>query len=64
MKKFFENIIIILIYALMFYLLIDVAHPNLTWRQYIGYSLILSVFAGLINNLEGVLRELLGNKDK
>ena len=31
-------------------------------KQIIGYSLILGFFAGLINNIERVLRELFKNK--
>lgn len=63
MKKFLENIIGIIIYAIIFFVFIFIAHPSLTYGQYIGYSLILGFFAGIINNLERALRELLENKN-
>lgn len=58
MKKFLENIVGIIIYGLIFFVFIFIAHPDLTFGQYVGYSLILGFFAGIINNLERVMREL------
>lgn len=56
--KFFENVFGILVYALVFLLFIGIANPSLSIREYIGYALILGFFAGMINNIERVLREL------
>jgi hypothetical protein len=48
----------------VFIIILLYAEPALTGRQIIGYSLILSFFAGLINNIERVLRELFKNKEE
>ena len=42
--------------------LLGIALPTLSTREYVGYSLILGFFAGLLNNLERVLRELFEKK--
>lgn len=54
----------IIIYTVVFIIILFYAEPTLTDRQIIGYSLILGFFAGLINNIERVLRELFKNKEE
>jgi hypothetical protein len=61
--KFLENVLGILVYALVFILFLGIANPTLSTREYIGYALILGFFAGMINNIERVLRELFDKKD-
>ena len=56
--KFLENMAGICIYALIFCFLLGIACPDMSTREYIGYSFILGFFAGAINNIERVLREL------
>ena len=56
--KFMENMAGICIYALIFCFLLGIACPSMSVREYIGYSYILGFFAGAINNIERVLREL------
>lgn len=56
--RFLENAMVFFLYAAIFCLLLGIALPTLSTREYIGYSLILAFFAGLLNNLERVLREL------
>ena len=46
----------------MFIVFIGIAMPNLTMREYVGFALILGFFAGMINNIERVLRELFDKK--
>lgn len=61
--KFLENVLGILVYAIVFALFLGIANPTLSVREYIGYALILGFFAGMINNIERVLRELFDKKD-
>ena len=61
--KFLENALGILVYALVFALFLVIANPTLSEREYIGYALILGFFAGMINNIERVLRELFDKED-
>lgn len=56
--KFLENVIGILVYTVLFIVFIGITNNTLTIREYIGYALILGFFAGMINNIERVLREL------
>ena len=60
--KFLENMMGIAIYAIVFILLLGIAMPNLSTREYVGFGCILGFFAGLINNIERVLRELFDKK--
>jgi hypothetical protein len=62
--KFLDNMLSIIIYTVVFIIILLYAEPALTGRQIIGYSLILGFFAGLINNIERVLRELFKNKEE
>ena len=62
--KFLDNMLSIIIYTVVFMVILLYAEPALTDRQIIGYSLILGFFAGLINNIERVLRELFKNKEE
>ena len=57
-NKVLGNVLGILIYTLMFILFLGIANPTLSTREYVGYALILGFFAGIINNIERVLREL------
>jgi hypothetical protein len=52
----------IIVYGIVFIVLLSYAEPSMSGRQIIGYSLILGFFAGLINNIERVLRELFEKK--
>ena len=61
--RFLDNAFSMALYTLVFLVLLFCAEPSLSGRQYIGYSLILGFFAGLINNIERVLRELFKNKE-
>ena len=56
--RFCKNVTGLLLYALLFCLFLGIAIPALSAREYVGYSLILGFFAGLINNVERVMREL------
>lgn len=56
--KFLENVMGIIVYTVLFIVFIGIANNTLTTREYIGYALILGFFAGMINNIERVLREL------
>lgn len=48
----------IIVYTVLFIVFIGIANNTLTTRECIGYALILGFFAGMINNIERVLREL------
>lgn len=48
------------IYSLVFCFLIGIVGVTLSTREVVGYSLMLGFFAGSINNIERVLRELFG----
>ena len=61
--RFLDNAIVFFLYAAIFCLLLGIALPTLSTREYIGYSLILAFFAGLLNNLERVQRELFEKKE-
>lgn len=61
--RFLDNAIVFFLYAVTFCLLLGIALPTLSTREYIGYSLILGFFAGLLNNLERVMRELFEKED-
>ncbi len=60
--KFLDNMMSIIVYSIVFIALLSYAEPSMSGRQIIGYSLILGFFAGLINNIERVLRELFEKK--
>ena len=57
-NRFLGNVMDILIYAIVFAILLGIAMPTLSTREYIGFGCILGFFAGSINNVERVLREL------
>lgn len=61
--RFCVNAGVLLSYAAIFCLLLGIALPTLSTREYIGYSLILAFFAGLLNNIERVMRELFKKED-
>jgi len=63
LMRFLENMVGIGIYAWVFFILITIATPTLSTSEHIGYSLILGFFAGAINNIERVLRELFDKKE-
>ena len=52
-ENFLKNMLQWAIYGLLFCLLLGIAIPTLSTREYVGYSLILGFFAGLINNKNG-----------
>ena len=60
MNKFFDNICSIIIYAAVFSCFLVVAK----FYPIIGFSLVLGFFAGMLNNIERVLRELFDEKYK
>lgn len=45
------------IYSLVACILLGIAEPDLTVRQYVGYSFMFGLLIGSINNLERVIRE-------
>ena len=61
--KFIDNLTSIIVYGIIFMVILQYAEPLMSGRQIIGYSLILGFFAGLINNIERVLRELFKTKE-
>lgn len=61
--RFLENAIVFLLYTAIFCLLLGIALPTLSTREYVCYSLILGFFAGLLNNIERVMRELFKKED-
>ena len=61
--KFLDNLMSIVIYGVVFMVLLLYADSSLSGRQIISYSLILGFFAGMINNVERVLRELFDKKE-
>ncbi len=61
--KFLDNLTSIVIYSVVFMVLLLYADSSLSGRQIISYSLILGFFAGMINNIERVLRELFDKKE-
>lgn len=44
------------IYSLVACILLGIAEPDLTVRQYVGYSFMFGLLIGSINNLERVIR--------
>jgi hypothetical protein len=60
MNKFLDNICSIIIYAAVFSCFLVVAK----FYPIIGFSLVLGFFAGMLNNIERVLRELFDDKYK
>lgn len=53
-----ENLMSVFFYGAIFLILLSFAEPPMTARQIAVCSLILGFFAGIINNIERVLREL------
>ena len=45
------------IYSMVTCILLGIAEPDLTVRQYVGYSFMFGLLIGSINNLERVIRE-------
>ena len=62
--KLLDNLMSIFIYGVIFMVLLLYADSSLSGRQIVSYSLILGFFAGLINNIERVLRELFDKNNK
>ena len=60
MEKIVNNLISICIYTIMFYCIIRIGFNSeiISPNQLFSISLILAFFAGEINNLEKVIREL------
>ena len=59
---FLKNMCQWALYGLLFCLLLGIAIPTLSTREYVGYSLILGFFAGQINNLTSVIKDFIENK--
>ena len=51
MNKFLSNLVGIFVYAIMFVVLLWVYNPDLKIREYIGLSLILALFFGILNEI-------------
>lgn len=64
MEKFLNNIISIIIYALIFIIFICIGEWELNPNEATSLSLILGFFAAMINNIERVLRELFDDKNE
>ena len=62
--KLLDNLMSIFIYGVIFMVLLLYADSSLSGKQIVSYSLILGFFAGLINNIERVLRELFDKNNK
>ena len=62
MEKFATNIIRIGIYAIIFCILLGIAIPTLSTREYVGFSLILGFFAAEINHIAVILTDFINNK--
>ena len=62
MEKFVTNIIRIGIYAIIFCILLGIAIPTLSTREYVGVSLILGFFAAEINHIAVILTDFINNK--
>lgn len=62
-NKFLDNAFSILFYTMLFCLLLLLCMPELSGRHIVGISVILGFFAGIINNIERVLRELFDKKE-
>ena len=58
MNKTINGLLSWSIYSIVACVLLGIAEPDLTVRQYIGYSFMFGLLIGSINNLERVLREL------
>ena len=56
MNKFLDNLLSILIYAIIFIFFLWIYNPNMSTREYIGLSLIFGFFAGMINNIDRTLK--------
>lgn len=56
MNKFLNNLLDILIYTIIFVFFLWIYNPNMFIREYIGLSLILGFFAGMINNIDRTLK--------
>ena len=56
MNTFLNNLLSILIYAIIFTFFLLIYNPNMSTREYIGLSLILGFFAGMINNIDRTLK--------
>ena len=62
MGNFLKNIIRWSLYGLLFCLLLGIAIPTLSTREYVGYSLILGFFAAEINHIAVILTDFINNK--
>lgn len=62
MAKFLDNMLSLVIYTVIFALLLWIFNPDFTLRQLFGIGAILGFFAGIINNLERVIREVHKNE--
>ena len=51
MNKFLSNLVVIFVYAIMFVILLWIYNPDLKIREYIGLSLILALFFGILNEI-------------
>ena len=56
MNKFFNNLLDIFIYTIIFIFFLWIYNPNMSLREYIGLSLIIGFFAGMINNIDRTLK--------
>lgn len=62
MMNFLKNIIRLTIYALIFCILLSIAIPTMSTREYVGFSLILGFFAAEINHIAVILTDFINNK--
>ena len=51
MNKSLSNLVGIFVYAIMFVVLLWIYNPDLKIREYIGLSLILALFFGILNEI-------------
>ena len=58
MIKFLENLLGIIVYALIFSFFLWIYNPNLSIREYAGFGLIGGFFMGMLNEINRTLSNL------
>lgn len=61
MINFLENLLGIIVYALIFSFFLWIYNPNLPIREYAGFGLIAGFFMGMLNEINRVLQNMKNN---
>jgi len=61
MINFLENLLGIVVYALIFSFFLWIYNPNLLIREYAGFELIAGFFMGMLNEINRVLQNMKNN---